>query len=263
MADGRVIETRRSLHGIQHLPAAGVAGFEQALAAVAADCLQRRPRLPLVACGMVGSAQRWCEAPYARCPVDLRSLAVQGVMVATGIGPELRIVPGVLSDPPGALPDVMRGEQTQIVGAAGDGGFVLPGTHSKRVQVEGGRSVRFATCLTGELFAVLRTHSIRGRLMPPADAAAAGDDKAFALGLDPARDRGAGDLLNRLFATRRSGLTGRLPVASLADFLPGLLIGHEIVSGLGANAAVLDNTAAAGLWHMTEAAGLIESPTAS
>lgn len=294
MGEGRIIDVRQSGHGIQHLPAAGTAGYEQAFAAIAGDWVRQWPGLPVVASGMVGSAQGWKEAPYVRCPADIRTLAAQSIRVPSGLGPDILIAPGVLYDQPGELPDVMRGEEIQIAGAllenprwAARSGMLLPGTHSKWAQIEDGRIVRYATYLTGELFAVLCQHSILGRLMPKEAAGEAHPD-AFALGLDTARAAGPGDFTHQIFGTRTLGLSGRLPPAALADYLSGLLIGHELIAGLagagpaaaaplimiGAPAlcqrytqalahfgrrpdAVLDNTAPVGLWHLAQAAGLL------
>lgn len=295
MRDGRVIETRHSGHGIQHLPAPGTPGYEQAFAEIAGDWVRQWPRLPIVACGMVGSAQGWKEAPYVRCPADIQALAGQSVAVPSGLGPDILIAPGVLFDEPGELPDVMRGEEIQIAGAlmanpawAARSCMLLPGTHSKWAQIENGRIVRYATYLTGELFAVLSRHSILGRLMPESESNNEADTAAFELGLSTARSSGPGDFSHHIFGTRTLGLTGRLPHAALADYLSGLLIGHELVSGLagagelagvplvmiGAPAlcqryarslvymgkspdAVLDNTASVGLWNLALAAGLV------
>ena len=77
MQDGKIIETRQSDHGIQHLPSPGVRGFEQALQAIAGDWVQHQPTFAIVASGMVGSAQGWLEAPYVLCPADIRMLAHQ------------------------------------------------------------------------------------------------------------------------------------------------------------------------------------------
>lgn len=296
MRDGRIVETRQSGHGIQHLPAPGTAGYEQAFAAIAGDWGEQWPYLPIVACGMVGSAQGWKEAPYVRCPADIQALAGQSVAVPSGLGPDIVIAPGVLFDEPDELPDVMRGEEIQIAGAlltnphwAVRSCMLLPGTHSKWAQIENGRIVRYATYLTGELFAVLSKHSILGRLMPAETEGARETDRAaFELGLSTARRGGPGDFSHQIFGTRTLGLTGRLPHAALADYLSGLLIGHELVSGLagagdladvplvmiGAPAlcqryarsleymgksadAVLDNTAPVGLWNLALAAGLV------
>lgn len=300
MLNANIIDTRQSDHGIQHLPAAGVSGFEQAFAAIAGDWVQRWPTLAVVASGMVGSAQGWREAPYVRCPADIRVLAQHHVRVASGLGTEIVIAPGVLFDQPGQLPDVMRGEEIQIAGALSENPswatrccMVLPGTHSKWVEVQEGRLVRFSTYMTGELFAVLCQHSILGRLLPQDTSARREPDReAFELGLAEAQHGRAGDLTHQMFATRTLGLTGRLPPAALADYLSGLLIGSELMSGqagvrereptplvmigepalckryadalcyLGQPvAAVLGNTAAAGLWNFAVATGVLPQVT--
>jgi 2-dehydro-3-deoxygalactonokinase len=179
-AQGAVMEEREKPWGILSLPApAGEGGFDKA-------CRGSR-RLDggasggaLIASGMVGSAQGWREAPYVRCPAGADDLVLKMTRVPTRSGRDLMIVPGVLLDLPEDLPDVIRGEETQVIGALQairDGAdrcaegdrdtvcFVLPGTHSKWVLVRNGRIVRFATYMTGELFANLKQHSILGRLM--------------------------------------------------------------------------------------------------
>ena len=121
MCAGEVVAERESAHGIQHLPEPGPGGYATALAQLAGDWLEHQPELPLLACGMVGSAQGWREAPYVPCPADAAALAAQAVPVETAHGRPMWIVPGVSCDfagaAPGRLPDVMRGEETQIVGA--------------------------------------------------------------------------------------------------------------------------------------------------
>ena len=300
MAQGKILDTRHSAHGIQHLPAPGIAGFRQAFAEIAGDWIAAYgPKLPVVACGMVGSAQGWQEAPYVRCPADIGDLAGQSVRVESGLGPDLLIAPGVLFDTPDQLPDVMRGEEIQIAGAllanpawGTRACMLLPGTHSKWALIEEGRITRFASYLTGELFAVLCQHSILGRLMPPPAPDSPGDPAAFTLGLETAASSAPGDLSHQIFGARTLGLTGRLPPSALAEYLSGLLIGHDHCSGIayagaladtplvmiGAPAlcrryadalghlghtavATLDNTAPAGLWNLARAAQLIkESP---
>ena len=294
MADGQILETRHSPHGLQHLPEPGVAGFETAFSLIAGGWLAQWPGLPVVACGMVGSAQGWREAPYVRCPADIKTLARQSVSVASGLGPDILIAPGIVLDDPAQLPDVMRGEEIQIAGAllqypqwSARCTIVLPGTHSKWVRIEQGQVVNFATYLTGELFAILKKHSILGRLMPEGTGEEIAETQtAFELGLASARDSAPGDFSHQIFATRTLGLTGRLPHSALADYLSGLVIGHELVSGLKhaqdntpllligepalcqryvraltylgqPDCMVLDNTAPAGLWHLADVAGLL------
>jgi 2-dehydro-3-deoxygalactonokinase len=214
-------------------------GFEQAFAAIAGDWLESHPTLEVVACGMVGSAQGWVEAPYARAPADVRTLAANSVRVPSGAGPEILIAPGVIFDEADRPPDVMRGEEIQIAGAiAGEPSlgqhtwFVLPGTHSKWALVQEQRIVSFATYMTGELYSVLLEHSILGRLVAETPADPAAVERAFAEGLEAARESSRAALTHQLFAVRTLGLTKRLPGNVLAEYLSGLLIGHELVAGL-------------------------------
>jgi 2-dehydro-3-deoxygalactonokinase len=292
MRSGEVVDRRRSGDGVLRLRSSPEA-FEHALDALAGDWLKRWPALPVLACGTVGSAQGWREAPYVDCPADPRDIAAGCVAVPNALGAHLHIVPGLRWMPPTGFPDVLRSEETQIAGAlrthphwALHATMVLPGTHSKWVHVEAGHVTRFRSFMTGELFGVLREHSILGRLMPPATDEA-GDPAAFTMGLDAARHSAPGVWLNELFATRTLGLTGRLPARDLAEFLSGLLIGHELRAGLAAVAdpalpfvlvgeptlcrryvaalarfgrgepAVLHDAAADGLWLLAQAAGLV------
>ena len=293
---GRIVAQRSSAHGIVNLPEPGIPGFERAFEGACGDWLVAHPGLPVVAGGMVGSAQGWREAAYAPCPADVRSLASQPAEVVTTKGQRILIAPGVLATPEGAAPDVIRGEEIQIAGAlvenpglVAGSHFVMPGTHSKWVDVSEGRITGFATYMTGELFAVLCGHSLLGRLMPPEDAPAEEGDAAFARGIAMARDSRPGDFAHQIFAARTLGLTKQLAPASLKPFLSGLVIGHELVSALaraepgaalamigdgglcaryaqglsllGAPPALqLGNTAPAGLFHFAIAAGLVARP---
>ncbi len=239
---GRILAERSSPHGIQHLPQPGPAGFDAAFTALCGDWLSACRALPVVAGGMVGSAQGWVEAPYVPCPADARSLADRAAWVDSADGTRILIAPGVLHDPADGAPDVMRGEEVQIAGAlaenpdwAANACVAMPGTHSKWVRIADGRITGFATHMTGELFAVLKTHSLLGRLMPGPDAppARAEDEAAaFTLGLDAARTSEPGALPHQLFATRTLGLTRRLPPEALSHYLSGLLIGHELTASL-------------------------------
>ena len=240
--DARVIDQRASDHGIQNLPEPGIPGFEAAFAALCGEWLAQWPTLPVVAGGMVGSAQGWVEAPYVPCPADVAELARHAGRVTTAGGRTILIAPGVIDDPADSPPDVMRGEEIQIAGALADNpelveraSIIMPGTHSKWVSIAAGRITQFDTYMTGEVFAVMTQHSILGRLMPTHAAEAIGDpaaaDAAFTQGVLAARESRAGDLLNQLFSVRTLGLTKRLSGTVLKDYLSGLLIGQELTSG--------------------------------
>lgn len=181
-------------------------------------------------CGMVGARDIWVEAPYADCPADVATWR-QAAVRFDWRGKPLAIMGGLACESADGIPDVMRGEETQIFGAlaldpALDHGrhlIVLPGTHNKWALVEDGRVISFRTMPTGELFALLRDQSTLGpkvELTDPADEAA-----GFAEGLDRAGDA---KLLQSLFAARamrlRSGRSGDWALG----YLSGLLIGCEI-----------------------------------
>lgn len=238
---GRVLELRHRPWGIMHLPpapegegAGADAAFERALQDACGDWLAAAPQLPLLACGMVGSAQGWREARYLPTPASLDALAQGLTRVDRPGGQPLHIVPGLLQ--PGELPNVMRGEETQVLGVlalrpAEDAGpwlVGLPGSHSKWVVAQRGGIAGFHTFMTGEVFAALRGHTILGKTMAPA---AAPHDDAFVRGLRVAGGSEAGlGLLSHLFSTRTLGLTGVLPASAQADYLSGLLIGHEVAA---------------------------------
>lgn len=228
--DGTVLETRAGDEGILAVPAGG---FDAVLADKIAAWRATHGALPMIASGMIGSRQGWREAPYVRCPAGLDELAAGLLPIESGSG-RLWLVPGVTCSSADGTPDVVRGEETQIFGcgpgAAAAEFFVLPGTHSKWMLVEGGRIRRFLTFMTGEVFAVLTQHSILGRLME-GDAA---DPASFRAGL--ARARHGGPLLHDLFSARTLGLFDRMPKTGLHSYLSGLLIGSEL-AGLAALAA--------------------------
>ena len=221
--NGEVLDARASNKGILALPPG-----PQVLEGELQDWLDDGP---IVMSGMVGSRQGWVEAPYVECPAGLAELApaLKEVRWSTR---RAWIVPGVVCR--GAVPDVMRGEEVQVLGAERDGLFCLPGTHSKWVEVRNGRIERFSTAMTGEVYAVLRQHSILGRMMEDGKP----DAEAFAQGV---RRAGApGGLLHHLFGVRTLGLLGELGPAASPLYLSGILIGHEVRLAGGAFALIGD-----------------------
>jgi len=228
-ADGAVLERRDGGPGIMKVPGGA---FEAALEAFCGNWLRAHPAARLVASGMIGSQQGWREAPYCPCPAGLAALAAHTVDVALAGGRALTVLPGVcFTDPATGVPDVMRGEETQIMGALPGAGAhlaVLPGTHSKWAWVEDGAIVSFASFMTGEVYAALVGHTILGRLM---QADAPPDEAAFARGVAYGLEAPA-VLLSRLFSARTLGLFGPLDAARLPAYLSGLLIGTEIGGAL-------------------------------
>jgi 2-dehydro-3-deoxygalactonokinase len=220
---GEVRDVRAAPLGIQHVKG----GYPDALAELLGDWSS--DTAPRLACGMIGSRQGWIEAPYVDCPAPVEALARGIVRTQDGA---LAIVPGLACRGADGMPDVMRGEETQIAGAVSDDAAptlaVLPGTHSKWALVRGGTIVEFATHMTGEVFAVLREHSILGRMLAaPADWFA---QESFAHGARRGLECG-GDLLHQLFGVRTLPLRGDLAPEDAGDYLSGLLIGSEIAAG--------------------------------
>ena len=227
-ADGKVIEAKSAPAGILKVPAGG---FEEVFEREIGPWLAQRPDLPVIAAGMITSRQGWVEVPYCPCPAGCAEIAGALLRHETGAGRNVHFVPGLSITGADGVPDVMRGEETQIIGAVegavGRRLLVLPGTHSKWALVEDGRLVWFATFMTGELFAVLKEHSILGRLI----AGEQDDADAFRRGLTYAR-ASRGGLLKRLFSARTLGLFGALPETGIASYLSGLLIGSELREAL-------------------------------
>lgn len=228
---GVVLESRAAAGGVMAVPERR---FAEALNALCGDWIDRHA-CPVIASGMVGSRQGWQEAPYVACPAGPEDIARRLIEVGWGSGRRAWIAPGLSSRDTAGVPDVMRGEETQILGVLDrlpESAWVcLPGTHSKWVEVREHRIARFTTHMTGEVFAVMKAHSILGRLF----AGSATDLTGFDAGVQRARDPGG--LLHHLFGVRARGLFGELADVSAASYLSGLLIGHELLSISGAHAA--------------------------
>lgn len=256
--NGVVLDKRGLPWGIMNLPtvdttvgdgnnsSSRAAGFVRAFDEACGDWLRDAPGTPVIAAGMVGSAQGWREAAYVDMPLAVADVGKQLTRVDIAPGLVLHIVPGLLQRT--GLPNVIRGEETQVVGVLeslqGDAEVLigLPGTHSKWVRVQARRMTHFDTFMTGEVYAVLSQHTILGRTMERGDEP---DNAAFERGLRVAQtEEGRAGVLSNIFSSRTLGLVGELSPRSQPDYLSGLLIGHEI--------AALKST--------REAAGCVPSP---
>jgi len=220
--DGAVAESRSASKGILAVPPGR---FPAVLEEEVGDWIAAGDT-PIVMAGMVGSRQGWLKVPYVACPAGFDEIAAAMRDVRWA---ERRawIVHGLACRDEGQVPDVMRGEEAQILGALDDlpaaaALVCLPGTHSKWARVERGRITGFSTCMTGEVYAVMKAHSILGRMME--DGAA--DPETFADGVRRSGD--SGGLLHHLFGVRTRGLMGELAPVAAASYLSGILIGHEL-----------------------------------
>jgi 2-dehydro-3-deoxygalactonokinase len=196
--------------------------------AAAAEIRTRLGDLPMLLAGMAGSNRGWVDAPYLPCPADIDDL-VKNLVWA---GDREAIVPG-LSYNGDDRADVMRGEEVQLLGAIATGDVppdalvCHPGTHNKWVVIEGGRIVRFRTVMTGELFNLLKQHSIVGDLLQGEVAV----NDAFARGAAHGLEHE--DLTSELFAIRARWLLCKVEREACASYASGLLIGSDVKIGLG------------------------------
>ena len=220
--DGRLADEMEDEKGILSVERGG-------FPAAVAEIRERLGDRPLLLAGMVGSNRGWIEAPYVPCPAGSAELAAHIVWAEEG---RTAVVPGLsfLND---RRADVMRGEEVQIFGAlaggsvAADGLLCHPGTHNKWVTLEGGRVTRFRTVMTGELFSLLKEHSILSDLL---QAAEVHQGAAFEAGvLHGLSDE---DVTAELFSVRARVLLEKGRREDAASYASGLLIGADVRTGL-------------------------------
>ena len=230
-ADGEALAESRGGEGMLHCTGAGAGGA--GFAPVLRDHLVRLGApagAPVLICGMAGARQGWAEAPYLRTPTRLDALHEGAIRIdAPG---DIRILPGIAQARPDR-PDVMRGEETQLLGVTEPdftGLVCIPGTHSKWVGIEAGRIVEFSTYMTGELFSVIAEHSILAHAVETAGPLPV-DSPPFREGLSAALAAPA-SLTASLFRLRAAQLLGFEQRAEGVARLSGLLIGTELADAL-------------------------------
>ncbi|HEY2559628.1 MAG TPA: 2-dehydro-3-deoxygalactonokinase [Caldimonas sp.] len=225
--DGTVVDERSTGDGMLSVERTG---FDATFEAGFGDWMEV-PGTRCLMAGMVGSRQGWVEADYVSCPCGIADFVahLRPVGAASRKERDIAIVPGAscLRD---GVPDVLRGEEVKVLGVlellgADSAVVVSPGTHCKWMTVEHGRLARFSTAMTGEVYALLRRHSILARGMPPEDEDVL-DGRAFDDGVR--RALGGCGLLQSAFGVRTRSLFGELPATSLASYLSGLVIGEEL-----------------------------------
>ncbi|MBB3288598.1 MULTISPECIES: 2-dehydro-3-deoxygalactonokinase [Rhizobium] len=236
--DGSILAERRSGEG---MTTAAQAGFAKVLQ-VHLDAVSAPDTIPVLVCGMAGARQGWVEAGYIDTPASLAAI-LTGAVSVPGQSRDIRILPG-LAQRSRQAPDVMRGEETQLLGTIaadvrGEQLVCMPGTHSKWVRVLDGQVTGFSTFMTGELFDVITKHSILSHAVAGA-ADQPADTKAFETALRTAFDKPA--LATNLLFTARSGqLLHGLTATGAQALISGTLIGAEIAGALASaaqNAAI-------------------------
>jgi 2-dehydro-3-deoxygalactonokinase len=237
-------------------PGAAAGDFARVFDSLVARWPSSGQAIPTVLSGMVGSNIGWIQAPYLACPARPQDIAAACACVREG---RIRIVPGLSCRNRFDAPDVMRGEETQILGALelqpdlrqGRRLLCLPGTHTKWVLLEEGVINDFLTAPTGELFTLLRDRSVLVREPGPTDGSTS---TAFERALAEFERFPAAQVLHRLFECRSRTLAGDLESHEAAAFLSGLLIASDIAGALSLFAPSLESQAV----HMIGAPQLTE-----
>ena len=192
--------------------------------------------LPVVLCGMAGSTIGWRNVPYLACPVRPDAIA-SGALRFEELGRSIAIAPGLSCHNRLIAPDVMRGEETQILGALrrepalskGSHLLCMPGTHTKWVVLNDGVIEHFLTGVTGELFDVLQRHSVLVRA-PESGEAVGGP--AFVAALEQTKLHPDAELIHLLFGTRSRQLMGELKTRDAGAYLSGLVIGQDVAGAV-------------------------------
>jgi 2-dehydro-3-deoxygalactonokinase len=229
MAEGDgVLDTRDAAFGMAEL--AGADAFATAFASLADAWTPARRPAPVVVCGMAGAREGWHPAAYAPHDTNLGELPRATVRVpATGPDYDVRILPGLRQGTP---PDVMRGEETKLLGLVAErpditGIVVLPGTHTKWVRLERGRVAGFLTAMTGDVFAAVAEHTVLRHTLADGEPDAAD----FAAAVAEARAAPAA-LLRRAFGLRAEALLNGLAPDLARARLSGWLTGLEVMDAL-------------------------------
>ena len=230
---GRILAERRSGEG---MTSAAKMGFPQVLESHL-QAVEAPADLPVIICGMAGARQGWTEAGYVDVPALLPAV-LSGAVEVPESNRRVHILPGLAQGAPEA-PDVMRGEETQLLGAiggsapSGEQNVCMPGTHSKWVHLSGETVSGFSTYMTGELFEVASKHSVLAHSL--ADARSFDGDHPVFTAAVRAAFKAPQRLTNLLFTVRSGMLLAGLTATDAAARLSGVLIGAEIAGGLSSS----------------------------
>lgn len=220
-ANGTVRAERISERGVATIPQAG---FPDALIAEVGEWIDAGESQILMS-GMVGSRSGWEEAPYINVPATFEQIVRRAIRLNTDLA-DVRIVPGLIGEDEDGIPEVMRGEETEILGvtcARPDSSCIcLPGTHTKWVRMNRDAISSFTTSMTGDLYRAVQESTFLRTVIEGTEF----DEQTFIEGVR--RSQQASDLLHHLFGVRTLALMGRIRHSSAASYLSGLLIGHDI-----------------------------------
>ncbi len=184
--------------------------------------------VPIVLSGMASSSLGMINLPYKQIPfkTDGSDLEVTRIKSTPDFSHDVIIISGVCSDA-----DVMRGEETQLVGSVGQNPtheqvYIFPGTHSKHITVQNTMVTGFKTYMTGEIFALLTARSTLTEAVQGEQSLA--DEESIQSFTEGVRESFGTNLLHSLFRVRTRFLLQKYPGKLNRSYLSGLLIGYEV-----------------------------------
>jgi 2-dehydro-3-deoxygalactonokinase len=250
--EGQVTEQVSSNQGLLSQPE----NFEQCLLSLIGHWLEPDAPLNIILSGMVGSPSGWQEVPHLPAPATVQDLANGAARIAQPQKSSIWIVPGVFGQGAAGIHDIMRGEEVQFFGAEllrrtqslpRPVYWCFPGTHNKWITA-GTTIEQSSTSMVGEFFELARRHSLLAQSMENDSAStvdAQAKTDAFSRGL--ANAQLPGGLLHHLFSVRTLQLTNHHDKAIGADYLSGIVIGHDVLAQLGHSPTQVGIVAAPGL----------------
>lgn len=221
---GTVVAELSADKGIREIQPATPEHYEQVLFELIGPWLSDGDTVLLS--GMITSRAGWVETPYLACPVDVTTIASFAQCI-NARNVQLRFLPGIKQEHP--TPDVMRGEELQLLGAANQDGvstMVLPGTHSKWASMRGTELSQFRTVITGELFEVIFKNTLVGAIFT----SSVFNEGSFLEGVSAGYETAT--LVSDIFTLRSSVLLEHASSDVQHSRLSGMLIGHELREGL-------------------------------
>lgn len=242
---------------------------EETFFALIKPWLEQHGKLPSILCGMIGGNIGWKNAPYINCPASLNDIR-HSMTCFEAQGCQIAIAPGLTCQNPLGTPDILRGEETQILGYISLFApespraqlLCLPGTHTKWAIVKNGCVETFLTSMQGELFDILGKNSV---LLPrtdnassPAGIAPAADSESknlFEEGVRLTLTTAHANLIHTLFATRSRTVRENLSVSQAKDFLSGQTIGADVKGAIDTFRELTDLSAGVTLIGAPELAG--------
>lgn len=213
--DGACVDRHEDGEGLLAARARHASSLDGLLSGFCAD-----RTVPVLVAGLAGERQGGRTVPFFGTDVPLRALGRHLVRLE---GRRFAL-PGYAQTMPQA--DLLRGQAAHLLGllerGVDSGWVVLPGMHSRWVQLRRGHVQRWSTFVSGELFELQRH---LGTLAPLLEARWSDDPAGFDEELELARS--GAPLSQALWTLRAAVSSGAVPAVRATPMLSGLLIGAE------------------------------------